>query len=203
MFAVVLQFATEPNVAFDRPPLRAVLCQLRYPPIYALLGESGVAGFQEGVRDKYPRPSRLDASQLQLAPGAVQTLTRAPTWRFTDEDNNWRVSIGVDFVALETRRRYKSFAEFTGRLEELLAVLDLTVHPDSATRVGLRKLNEMKHPSVFQTSDWRLLLRDSLVGLQGDPELPGFRYGMETVELQDEDDGTLAIRHGTAPSRFE
>jgi uncharacterized protein (TIGR04255 family) len=196
---VTLRFPTEPNVVFDDPPLRAVLCQLRFPPVYSLLGESGVAGFQEGLRKKYPNPSRMDASQLQLSPGAVQSTSRAPTWRFTDSEGNWRASIGIDFVALETRKHYRDFAEFIARLEELLTVLDLTVHPDSATRVGLRKINELAHPSVSKPSDWRDLLRDSLVGLPGDSDLPGFRHGMANVELQDEDDGALSIRHGFSP----
>ena len=68
-----------------------------------------------------------------------------------DEEGNWRVSLAIDFVALETPR-YTDFGEFLDRLMFVLDVLDRTVNVGDSTRIGLRKINLLTHPSVSDRS---------------------------------------------------
>ena len=195
---VALIFPTPPDVVFGHAPLRIVLCQVRFPPIYALLGNAGVVGFQEGLRREYPVMNRTDGTQLALGAGTLQAAQKAPVWRMADEDERWAVS-SVDNVVLETPS-YTNFDAFSDRFETILDVLDRTIHPAQSSRIGLRKVNELTHPEVLNPHDWLGLLKPSLLGLLGSDEAPGeVTMALADSRLKDENGDELAIRHGVVP----
>lgn len=194
----MLKFCEHEDVIFGRAPLVGVLCQFRFEPILSLLGEVGVAGFQEGLRHIYPhfRPEQI--AQLQVNPGQVGLAQSAPIWRLSDDEDRWNVSLATDFVALETPR-YRNFEEFLDRLFQVLDVLDRTVHPAAMTRMGLRKVNQISHPSVTQPRDWVDLLSSDLLSLLGAATPGEIALSLSDVRFRD-GDTELAIRHGVAPN---
>jgi uncharacterized protein (TIGR04255 family) len=199
--AVRLTFDSPTDVVFKRAPLEVVLCQVRFTPVLALLSDAGVAGFQEGIRRHYPVSGKAADRQLTWQPssGKIETSQQAPVWRFTDEAGQWTVSLAVDFVALEAPQ-YTHFDDFAERFDRVLDVLDRTVHPSDAVRIGLRKVNALRHPDVARPSDWASLLNPALLGLLS---APGASERIATawseLHLKDDEDGILAVRHGVLP----
>ncbi len=197
-----LDFGRHPDVIFKKAPLVVVLCQIKFEPIFSLLSEVGVAGFQEGIREKYPSARREEATQFHVSrqpSNSIGVRQSPPIWRLSDkqDDWQWRVSLAVDFIALEAPK-YVDFGEFLSRMRFLLEVLDRTIHPGDATRIGLRKINQFEHPNVRGPKDWTKLLRPELISLAG-CELPGeLHLSMSEVRIKD-GKRELAIRHGVPP----
>lgn len=192
---MALDFGDHPNVVFKAAPLRSVLCQVRFPAVLSLMDEAGVAGFQEALRLRYPEFHKELMSGLRFAslspPAAVQS---APVWRMRDEAG-WQVSLAVDFVSLDTSL-YTYSEDFCERLAFILDALNRTVHPAASTRLGVRKVNALSHSRVHSLRDWTDLLDPTLVGLAGE-DLPGeIRNDRAQLEIADDDEGTLVIRHG-------
>lgn len=194
---MALTFPASADVIFERAPLLVVLTQIRFPPVLSLLAEPGVVGFQEAIREDYPRMVKIDESGLRLGPSGVQTERHAPVWKFTSDggDDDWAVSLSVDFVSFETPK-YTHAADFVGRFDRVLDALDRTVHPAPSTRIGLRKVNDIKAP-VTDASSWREFLHPSLVGVAAEePVAPFVLNTLSHVRLRDENGDELAIYHG-------
>lgn len=185
------------DVQFDRAPLTRVLCQVKFSPIFALMSAGGVAGFQDAIRGEYPTLEekrnaevRIDHKQQQLS-----LAEKVPIWLLSNSDG-WTVSVAADFVSLETTA-YTNFCEFRDRLDAVLEAVDRTIQPSDSTRVGLRKINALSHPTVSAPVDWASLLRSEVVGLLGtDVEAGQVNGGASETQFRDLDTGTLMVRHG-------
>lgn len=200
LVAVTIQFPSSHDVVYDRAPLLVVLCQVRFPPVYSLLGDTGVAGFQEAIRARYPLADKSSNVEVAMSPGHLSATERAPVWRFADEAQQWIVSIATDFVALETPA-YTHFDDFCERFEQVLDVLDRTVHPAPSVRVGLRKVNDVQMVAFGPARPWSALLKTSLLGLVGAGEVPVVpQTSLTEVTYVDEHDDRMVIRHGVLPS---
>ena len=198
---VPLSFGEHPDVLFQKAPLESVLCQIRFSPVLALLDRTGVAGFQEALRSTYPEMDQDIQTTMAVTPQGSSLQAGVPNWRFSDSAGNWRTSIGVDFVALETSDApgYR-FEEFWNRLAKVLEALDRTVRVVSSRRVGLRKVNVLSHPAVASFKDWSGLLRGELLGLSAAPNMPNtLSSDYSEIHFPDESGGTLSIRHGVEP----
>ncbi|MGY1747153.1 TIGR04255 family protein [Blastococcus sp. SYSU D00695] len=196
---MALDFGTHADVVFDRAPLQVVLCQIKFPPIYSLMGEAGIAGFQEAIRHLYPKTNKSVDAQFQVSDQQMSVMQSAPTFQFQSEDELWTVSLSVDFIALETPK-YSHFGEFNERLERILAALARTVRPAATTRIGLRKANRLLHPNVSRPADWTGLLRPELLGVVAAQELPTpVQFAFSELRFQDEDN-FMVVRHGLDPA---
>lgn len=196
---MALRFPEHPDVVFRDAPLTEVLCQIRFSPILALLDKAGFAGFQEALRAEYPELESDIQAEIGVAGDAAEMKIRPRVWRMRSADERWRVSLGIDFVALESYS-YSHIGDFLGRLDEVIGVLDLTVHPGRSKRIGFRKVNSITHPSVDGAGDWPGLLKPQLVGLAPLPPFAGFlRADYSELHLADEGGGVLSIRHGVDP----
>ena len=198
---MALSFPGRGEFVFRRAPLIGVLGQVRFPPIYALISESGVVGFQEALRLSYPLTGAEQGTGVAVLPQGLQIEQQAPVWRIRDESETWTVSIAVDFVALDTTR-YSNFADFVDRFSQVLDAVDRTVHPGPSTRIGLRKVNDFEHPDVKEPQDWSGFLRPELLGLLTAKSVPtSVDFGLADFRYADEDGGTLAVRHGVLHER--
>ncbi len=199
---MTLRFVAHDDVVFRRAPLVTVLCQVQFEPVLSLLSDVGIAGFQDRLRDDYPflRPEIGTQVAIEQSPRPrMGVRTSPPIWRMQDESEtwHWRVSVAVNFLAIETPR-YTEFGEFIRRLTDILDVLDRTIHPGDATRIGLRKINVLRHPEVHESSDWTRFLRREFVSLVGS-ELPGtVTQSLADVRISDPPN-ELMIRHGIVP----
>jgi hypothetical protein len=185
-----------PRVIFKRNPLKAVVLQVRFPPLLVLSQPVGVAPFQEAIRDTYHRAE---------APGQQVTLSIGPSgplpptgqlgpWRFLD-DQGWIVGLATDYVSVETTN-YKSFEEFESRAKQLLYAARDVLRLSERGRLGLRYINEITHPDAVTVADWRGLLNPELLGMSGG-ELLGSRVtrALQQIDVR-LDGGVLTVRHG-------
>lgn len=190
-----LDFGAHEHVVFERAPLQVVLCQIKFAPIYSLLSDAGVAGFQEAIRARYPNSNKSVDAQFQVAGQQMSVTQSAPTFQFQSEDGSWTVSLSTDFVSLETPA-YRHFGDFVSRLDQILVALARTVHPPTAVRIGLRKVNRLTHPGVTESSHWDDLLKPELLGLVAAKDLPApVFFSYSEVHFPDEDN-VLVVRHG-------
>lgn len=178
-----------------------MVCQVTYGRVLSLLSDVGVAGFQEALRSKYPNFRPEQSADFAWQPTQIGVNLSAPTWKLTDESGQWTVSIGADFVSLDTTN-YSHFPDFAQRFAEILAAVERTVRPGSSRRVGLRKINRFQHPDVTRPSDWEGLLRPELLGLSlAELPWPVDRAGSESVVHSE--DATIVLRYGfSEPAAF-
>jgi len=165
-----MTFPPVARVVYEKNPLEAVICQLRFPPILRI-GAEEPARYQERIRDRYPllreRPTfdigaalpeilslppevakLLNTELVQALPLGGQTV-----YDFLTADEVWTITLARDFLAVTTKM-YRRWEEFRGRLEFALDALIAEYSPAFFTRAGLR---------------YRDVIRRSTLGLQGLP----------------------------------
>jgi uncharacterized protein (TIGR04255 family) len=187
----------EPRVIFERSPLKVVVAQLRFPPIYALEQAAGVAPFQAALRGLFPiAEPRGHGIALSLGPQALSAQQpQAGPWRFLNDDGTWIAAIAPDFVSIETTA-YERFETFYQRCDAVLRAAKDTVPLDRRGRLGLRYVDEITHPDAVTVGDWRRFLRSDLIGVAGGELLSEYvRAALQQIEL-DLPIGKAVVRHG-------
>jgi uncharacterized protein (TIGR04255 family) len=186
-----------PRVVFRRNPLKVVVAQIRFPPVYALEQAAGVSAFQEGVRAEYPvAKPRAGELLISVGPsGAAAPTSQQGPWQFQTQDEQWTVAVTPESVSLETTS-YLRYEDFRLRLQEVLRVATDTIKPARQERIGLRYVNEISHPDARSVSDWQRFLDPELLGITGGELLKDYvTQSMQQVSVILED-GRLTIRHG-------
>jgi hypothetical protein len=111
------------EVPLPRAPLARVIAQVRFAPILTIRNPDSVAVFQEAVRATYPILSEDRIHQIVMASAGTPDIREGVIWRFTEgEKRQWRASLSVDFIALETSA-YVSRQDFLERLGAILVAL--------------------------------------------------------------------------------
>jgi uncharacterized protein (TIGR04255 family) len=190
-----LALPDQPRRFYETNSLRLVVCQLRFPVIHRFDEPGALARFQDALGDRYPRSAPEHQVTIAGGPAVAAPSTAAMQyWRFQGVDDGWSVAIARDFVSLETTvyERYEDFRERVAGVVDATLALGITLRE----RLGLRYVDEIRHPEAKKPGDWRRFLNEKLLGMVGGDEL-----GDDVVQaLQDirlrEDNGTLAIRHG-------
>lgn len=190
-----LALPDQPRRLYEENPLRLVVCQLRFPVLHRFEEPGVLARFQEVLGDRYPRSVPEQQIALTVTPsGPASSQPASRYWRFRGLEDGWSVAIGRDFVSLETDA-YQRYEELRERAAEMLDAV-LAVGVTIRERLGLRYVDEIRHPDAKRPGDWRELIEERLLGLVGGEEL-----GEDVIQcLQDirlrEQNGTLTIRHG-------
>ena len=158
------------EVPLPRGPLVCVIAQARFPPILAIRDPDKVAVFQEALRETYPNLSQEQVHNIELAGGQTPNVRHDLIWRLADREKaaGWRVSLGVDFVALETSS-YSSRDDFLSRLGTVVFAVEQAFKPASASRLGLRYIDRLTDQAVDRVSD---LVRSEVLGIARSPENP-------------------------------
>lgn len=190
------------EVPLQDAPLVRVISQIRFPPILSIRKEDNVADFQEALRADYPHLQRNEVRNIGMVPGQDPSISEAIIWRLADlpELATWRVSLGVDFVALETWR-YSDRRDFLGRLQRVLANVETSFRPAEAQRVGLRYIDRLEGRALNRIGD--LVQRNALGILQpGAEPLDALRkatvHSMTQVQFQAAE-GMIQGRWGNLP----
>ena len=144
-------------------PLARVIAQVRFPPILSIHKTDSVADFQEALRADYPHLDRNDVRNIEFGADREPNISEAVIWRLADgpEPATWRVSLGMDFVALETSR-YDSRNDFLGRLGKVLASVETCFGPAEAQRLGLRYIDRLEGEAVRRLGE---LVQPSVLGI--------------------------------------
>ena len=206
-----------PEVPLPRAPLERVIAQARFPPILTIRDPDRVATVQEALRETYPYLGQEQVHSIELGQGQAPSISQGLIWRLADRERNhtWRVSLGVDFVALETSS-YQSRDDFLERLSAVLSAVEQGFKPASASRLGLRYIDRLTdgamdqvtnliHPDVLgiikSTGDAQTVLGESIGHMmtetqfvaQGEARVQG-RWGLLPANATYDPDGVKPIK---------
>ncbi|MCY4239679.1 MAG: TIGR04255 family protein [Rhodospirillaceae bacterium] len=190
------------EVPLPEAPLVRVIAQVRFPPILSIRKEDSVADFQEELRASYPHLQRNEVRNIDIRPGQDPSVSEAVIWRLADrqEPATWRVSLGVDFVALEAWK-YSSRQDFLNRLRRVLASVEACFQPAEALRVGLRYIDRLEGEAMDRIGD---LIQGNFLGIlqpgigQFEPLREATVHSMTQVQLQAAE-GMIQGRWGNMP----
>lgn len=186
------------EVALPNAPLDRVLIQLRFPPIISIKTDSYVAPFQEAIRKDYPVLRPEEVRNFLLDPERVQERT-AKIWRFYDLEEDWRVSLGSEFLALETTN-YKSRHNLVERFGKIVQALEAHFDPQVIDRLGVRYIDRIRGDAYTQLST---LVRKEVSGILS-TELSEFSQQSisESIFEVPDEPWTMIARWGKLPPNF-
>lgn len=185
-----------PEVPLKAAPLVRVLAQLRFPIVAPFARLDSVSTFQEAIRSNYPILRPEQSQVFVLGPqGPATQPGPATVWRFQDKQDQWRVSLATDFVALETTS-YPGRDEFLGRLKTVLAALQASANLAVYDRLGIRYVNRVTGGDL---TDLPKLVRPEVLGVLGT------EFGAKLVHSLTESSftppqGRLNVRWGQLPA---
>lgn len=154
-----------PEVPLIDPPLVRVIAQVRFPLVASLEKREFIASFQEAIRESYPvlRPEE-ERSVVLGSQGVLETRSNS-LWRFHEARGAWRVTLGPDFLALETTK-YTSREDFIERLRLVLEALEEHVDPQVLDRLGVRYIDRVSGENLIALPQ---LVRPEVAGILGSP----------------------------------
>jgi uncharacterized protein (TIGR04255 family) len=189
------------EVPLPRAPLARVIAQVRFAPILAIRNPDIVAKFQEAIRGAYPILSEDRIHRIVMASAGIPDVREGVIWRFSDgEKRQWRASLSVDFVALETSA-YLSRQDFLARLGGILAALEGAFNPAEAQRLGLRYIDRLTGDAVTHIAE---LIRPKVLGILQPNKEPPSKLGESVLHLLTEaqllaEEGRIQARWGRLP----
>ncbi len=151
------------EVPLPNAPLVRVIVQIRFPSILSIEKRDFVAPFQEDIRGSYPVLRAEQTRGIVLGPDGPAQLPPNVTWRFTSADEQWRVSLASDFVAIETTA-YRSRTDLLSRLEEVVGALETRIVPRTVDRLGVRYIDRLTGESIGAIDR---LVRPEMLGVAG------------------------------------
>jgi uncharacterized protein (TIGR04255 family) len=190
------------DVPLPRSPLARVIAQVRFAPILAIRSPDKVAVFQEIIRATYPILNQDRIQHIVITPGGTPNLQEGLIWRFSDQAKQprWRISLGVDFIALETSA-YVSRRDFINRLQSVISGLEVAFKPGDVQRFGMRYINRMVDEAVARVAD---LIRPKILGIAWLNDEPPSNLGESVTHLLTEaqllaEEGQIQARWGSIP----
>ena len=182
-------------VQFSKAPLRLVIGQVRFTIMPRFEQKAFIAGFQETVRAQYPRVSREASVTYQISPAGINPSPGENLWRFSSRDNRWAVVVGESAITLESRL-YSCMNDFLDRFSHILKAANETLGVTDRLRLGLRYINEIRHPHAENFAQWKALFNPEFVGFEASELLGGqVKHTLQEIQIE-RTNGTLAVRHG-------
>ncbi len=192
-----LRSALPAEVPLPAAPLVRVIAQVRFPQILSIEKREFVAPFQEAIRDRYPALRPEQSHRIIVGPRGASTGTPQVVWRFSDVDENWRVSLAPDFAAIETTA-YESREDFFNRFGGVIEALSEHVSPRLVDRVGVRYIDRVTGDGI---DDIHRLVRAEVLGLIATSAAQHVRHSVsENVFAVPETGSQLMARWGLIPA---
>lgn len=137
-----MQFKQAPRIEYENNLIFEVVFQARFPEIMRISGEQPVE-FQDIIRKEgYPESGTNSSNLPQDMPDELKKIiVHDKVFIFASEDNNWKISLAKDFIALTCNGEYRNFTEFHRRLKQVLETFDKVYEPSYFSRTGLRYRN--------------------------------------------------------------
>jgi uncharacterized protein (TIGR04255 family) len=133
-------------------PLVKVLCQIRFPTIASVDKKEFIAPFQEAIRHSYPKLIKDQGVELSFGPQGGSFPTKV-IWRMLDKSMKWRISVGENFLSLDTSE-YPGREIFIKALQEIIDKMQTIIRPDLVERIGLRYINKVLFNNIEQLASW-------------------------------------------------
>jgi uncharacterized protein (TIGR04255 family) len=182
---------------FPNPPLKAMLGQVRFPPVLRIADLPSLVPFQETIRHEFPNFGQEQQVSLMVGPHGAQSATQS-AYRFATDDRAWSVVLTPEALTLEAdiAVKYTSYDEFISRFRMAWTALSEHFSPTQIVRQGLRYVDHLEgeHPAA----DWATYINPILLG----PLVDAFKEGLDqsVSELRfSRDDGVLVFKHGMVP----
>jgi uncharacterized protein (TIGR04255 family) len=152
------------EIHLPNAPLARVVAQVRYPRLTALAAnDDGANAIAFALRNPYPIFHESREAAITITP---EGLSQAPgggrLWQLRTPEQDWQVSFGPEFVAIETSA-YTSREDFATRLEAVLECFAEKVAPPFAERIGIRYTNRIENAAIDELKT--LVRPEALAGL--------------------------------------
>ena len=188
------------EVPLPHAPLARGIAQIRFPSILAIRNPDKVSDFQEALRGTYPYLTREEVASIQFTVSQEPTVHHDLIWRLGNREQapQWKVSLGVDFVALETSA-YDSRRDFLNRFRKVVDEVERSFAPAKATRLGVRYIDQLVGEAVDRVSE---LIRSEILGIRSPVDRPAPALGDSIIRLMTEaqflaaDDNCISARSG-------
>ncbi len=186
------------HVVYKSSPLTLALCQVKFARTLSVASASDVAPFQRAIQDDYPiLAGGMVEVNIEVVPSGVRLPQGQPAdrWQFADLDDNWKVILAPDFLAIETRD-YGDFGSFLERLKRALAALMEHINPPLINRIGLRYINEIRLSGL----PWSSVIRPELLGVLAVPPFAeNLRQSFQELVFRYDQAYGINIQHGLFP----
>ena len=174
-------FSDHPRTHYRNAPAHEVICQLRFPSILTI-NSVEPADFQEAIRAEFPQYARRqDAAPPRItglgSPNPkVEQQPPVTNHNFVSEDNQWKLNLTKDFIALSTLH-YPGWEEFARQLDKPLAAFIRLYKPAYFQRVGLRYVNIFSRARLgLEGALWAELFSPAYTAPMQEAELPEDRF---------------------------
>lgn len=190
---------------FANPPLKAMLGQVRFPPVLKIANLSALGDFQEAIRAEWPEFVQEQQISFVIGPGMQQAAQPGPQqiYRFTSTDKVWNVVLTTDAVTIETTGagHYSSYDEFGKRFRGVWDALLEHFAPASILRQGLRYVDHLED-GARTPEEWARLINPELMGPLAGSLAAGLEQAISDYRFRYED-GVLVFKHGILPAGTE
>lgn len=187
---------------YSNPPLKAMLGQVRFPPVLKIADLATLASFQDRIRDGWPTFTQEQQFSFVLGPAAGNASGSEQVFRFTSEDGAWSIALSTDALSLEATSggaysSYDAFAErFRGVWEALLDVFG----PTAVLRQGLRYVDHIE--ADRSATEWLQLINKDLLQPYAGPLASELEQAVSEARLRISDD-ILVFKHGIVRAGLE
>jgi uncharacterized protein (TIGR04255 family) len=182
------------QVRYARAPLRLVVCQVHFPGLLRIAEPTFVANFQEVIVTDYPELQREQQINIQLSASGAAETSQAMLYRFSDRERIWSVILGEGSLTLEARA-YFGVEDLLARFEQVMNAARETLGIQTRNRLGLRYVNEFRHPERTLLADWQEEFRPEFLGFAASVFDDPVGYTLQQIQVQ-RPDGQFAVRHG-------
>lgn len=151
------------EVPLAAAPLVRVLAQVRFPRLAALVaGEDTANEFAAAMRADYPILNEQRELSVTITPeGVTQAPGTARVWQLRSADEQWQVSFGDSFLAVDTAA-YRTRDDFAARVVDAWRRFVDVVRPPFVERVGVRYINRVADEDTI--NDLPTLVRAEALG---------------------------------------
>lgn len=184
------------EVPLAHPPLIRMVTQLRYPAQPAFDQRATAAPVLDALASAFPvvREEPFQGVIFKIGAEVAPESRSWTTWRLSDLEGKWRLSLSREFLALETIS-YHSHDDFIGRFRHVLDAFPPTLRPPVVDRFGLRYINRVVEPGLSQITQF---VRSELLGVLASPSSARVRQSF-TETICDLTPHTLIARYGILP----
>lgn len=179
---------------YEKNPLKLVICQVRFPLLTRFEQPGFITPFEDAVREAFPRIRQEQQVLITVAAGTPAPPSVAPSWRFQTADSSTSALLARDALTFETTA-YSRFEDFVPLVRLVLDALG-SLGVNFRERLGLRYVNEIRHPDAETASAWTRFINPAMLGTVGG-ELLGddVIHALENIRLREED-AVVVITHG-------
>jgi uncharacterized protein (TIGR04255 family) len=184
---------------FKNPPLKAMLGQVRFPPVLRITDLPSLIPFQEAIRHEFPTFRPEQQISLIMGPQGPQSAAAQQAFRFSTADEAWSAVLSLDAVTVEANpaARYTSYDEFVARFRIVWDAVLKHFDPTQVLRQGLRYVDHIAKPSSAD-DDWSTLINAELLGPLGGAFGGGVAQSVSELRFR-RADGALVFKHGMLP----